>query len=56
MYVERDERGRVSLLRQDGWDVVYAYADGASPRPFRVSLSYPGAAAVDVRVVVDQWQ
>ena len=53
---ERDRAGRVSLLRQDGWEVVYAYADDASQRPFRVSLSYPGADAVEVRVVVDRWQ
>ena len=26
---ERDRAGRVSLLRQDGWEVVYAYADDA---------------------------
>ena len=54
--VERDGRGRVALLRQQGWDVVYAYADDAAERPFRASLSYPGAEAVEVRVVVDRWQ
>lgn len=54
--VERDDRGRVSLLRQDGWEVVYAYADDASQRPLRVMLSRPGADSVDVRVVVDRWQ
>lgn len=54
--VERDSRGRVALLRQQGWDVVYAYADDAAQRPFRASLSYPGADTVEVRVVVDRWQ
>ena len=54
--VERDDSGRVSLLRQDGWEVVYAYADNAAPRPFRVTLRYPGAEPVEVRVVVDRWQ
>jgi outer membrane lipoprotein LolB len=54
--VERDSRGRVTLLRQQGWDVVYAYADDAALRPFRASLSYPGAEPVEVRVVVDHWQ
>jgi len=54
--VERDSRGRVALLRQQGWDVVYSYADDAAERPFRASLSYPGAEAVEVRVVVDRWQ
>jgi outer membrane lipoprotein LolB len=54
--VERDSAGRVSLLRQQGWDVVYAYADDAALRPFRASLRYPGVEPVEVRVVVDRWQ
>lgn len=54
--VERDASGRVSLLRQDGWEVVYAYADDAAARPFRVTLHYPGAEPIEVRVVVDRWQ
>ena len=52
--IERDAAGRVSLLRQDGWEVTYAYADDASRRPSRVDLSYPGAPPVGVRVVVDR--
>ena len=54
--IERDARGRVALLRQDGWEIVYAYGDDTAQRPFRVSLSYPGADPVEVRVVVDRWQ
>ena len=54
--VERDAGGRTAVLSQDGWDIVYAYADDASKQPFRVSLSYPGASPVEVRVVVDRWQ
>jgi outer membrane lipoprotein LolB len=54
--IERDARGRVSLLRQDGWEIVYAYADDAAERPFRLTLNYPGAEPVEVRVVVDRWQ
>lgn len=53
--VERDDAGRVALLRQDGWEIIYAYID-ASRRPFRVSLQYPGADAIEIRVVVDRWQ
>jgi outer membrane lipoprotein LolB len=52
--VERDAEGRISGLRQDGWDIVYAYADDAARKPFRVTLSYPGAEAIEVRVVVDR--
>jgi len=50
--VERDGAGRASVLRQDGWAVVYAYADGAS-RPHRVIASYP---EIEVRVVIDAWR
>ena len=52
--VERDAAGRVSALRQDGWDVVYAYADEASRQPVRTTLRYPGADPIEVRVVVDR--
>ncbi|MDQ2916152.1 MAG: lipoprotein insertase outer membrane protein LolB [Casimicrobiaceae bacterium] len=52
--VERDTASRVALLRQDGWEVVYAYADDAARKPFRVTLRYPGADPVEVRVVVDR--
>ena len=54
--IERDSRARVSLLRQDGWEIAYGYADDAARRPARVVLTRPGAEAVDVRVVVDRWQ
>lgn len=53
---EADEEGRASVLRQDGWTIVYlAFAadhEGVS-RPTRMMLSYPD---VEVRLVVDTWQ
>jgi outer membrane lipoprotein LolB len=52
--VERDASGRVSALRQDGWDVAYAYADDAARQPARATLRYPGADPIEVRVVVDR--
>jgi outer membrane lipoprotein LolB len=51
--IERDAAGRPSLLRQDGWEITYAYADDRDMRPKRLTLAYPD---VDVRVVVDRWQ
>ena len=52
--VDRDAAGRATLLRQDGWEVVYRYGDAAGDvRPSRVNLAYPG---FDVRIVVDAWQ
>lgn len=49
--IERDAAGRIAVLRQDGWTLVYAYADGAR-LPFRVIATWPD---VDVRVVIDRW-
>ena len=50
--IERDASGRIAVLRQDGWTLVYAYADD-SRRPSRVLASYPD---IDVRVVIDAWR
>lgn len=53
---EIDDDGRVALLRQDGWTIVYqAYTQVAAPdsRPARMTLSYPD---VELRIVVDSWQ
>ena len=52
--VDRDASGRVSELRQDGWDIVYGYADDAAAAPARVTASYPGADPIEVRIVVDR--
>ena len=49
--VERDPLGRPAVLRQDGWEIVYAYADD-SPRPFRLQLTYVDA---ELRLVIDRW-
>jgi len=54
--VERDGAGRPALLRQDGWEIVYAYADATAPRAARLTLRYPGGEPVELRVVVDQWK
>jgi outer membrane lipoprotein LolB len=53
---ETGDDGRVALLRQDGWTIVYqAYTQAAAPdwRPARMTLSYPD---VELRIVVDTWQ
>ena len=51
--VERDAAGRANVLRQDGWEIVYDYADDAGALPRRMTLAYPDIA---MRVVVDQWR
>jgi outer membrane biogenesis lipoprotein LolB len=54
--VERDAQGRVLVLRQAAWEIVYSYADDApSARPSRLVLKYPDVEPVEVRVVVDRW-
>ena len=50
--IERDAAGRASVLRQDGWAIVYSYA-GDAARPRVIFASYP---ELEVRVVVDAWR
>ena len=54
--LERDASSRPALLRQDGWEIAYAYPDDATARASRLTLRYPGVEAIEVRVVVDRWQ
>ena len=54
--VERDAIGRVLVLRQQAWEIVYSYPDDApGAKPSRVVLKRPDAEPVEVRVVVDRW-
>lgn len=53
--VERDAEGRASLLREQGWEIVYSYAGAAARRPSRLVMRYPGSEAIEVRIVVDRW-
>ena len=43
--------GRTDVLRQDGWEIFYDYADALAQRPERLRLIYPD---VEVRVVIDR--
>ena len=53
--IERDARGRTSVLAQDGWEIVYAYANDEAVRPARLTLRYAQGEPTEVRVVVDRW-
>lgn len=46
---EPDASGRVTVLRQDGWDIVYAYADDGAREPSRLQLTQ---ADLEIRIVV----
>jgi outer membrane lipoprotein LolB len=50
--VEADAGGQVALLRQDGWEIVFDYADAAARRPVRLRLV---DAETEVRIVIDRW-
>ncbi len=50
--IEPDVAGRPVVLRQEGWEIVYAYADAASRRPSRMRLAWPD---VEVRLAIDRW-
>ena len=54
--LERDSAGRPAVLRQSGWEIVYAYAEGATAsQPLRLVMRYPDPDTIEVRIVVDQW-
>jgi outer membrane lipoprotein LolB len=54
--IERDAAGRPLLLRQQGWEIVYSYADDErAPRPLRLIMRYPDAQPIEVRIVVDRF-
>jgi outer membrane lipoprotein LolB len=49
---ERDGGERLQTLDQDGWAIVYSYADAAAPLPRRITLAYPD---IELRLVIDAW-
>ena len=54
--VERDALGRVLVLRQREWEIVYTYPDNApAALPARIVLKQQGSETVEVRIVVDRW-
>jgi outer membrane lipoprotein LolB len=53
---EANDEGRASVLRQDGWSIVYqAYVQTSGDvwRPSRLTAEYP---EVELRLVIDRWQ
>jgi len=51
--VEYDSAGRPLVLRQQGWEVIYAYPDERASRPSGVRVIYPD---LEVRIVIDSWE
>jgi len=50
---EMDAAGRMGVLRQDGCEIVYAYADDAAARPSRLRLA---CHDLELRIVIDRWR
>jgi outer membrane lipoprotein LolB len=50
--VETDAHGRASVLRQDGWEIVYSFDSAAARQPSRLRLVN---AELEVRIVIDRW-
>jgi len=50
---EMDAAGRMDVLRQDGCEIVYAYADDAARRPSRLRLT---CHDLELRIVIDRWR
>lgn len=53
--LERGDGGRPAVLREQGWEIVYAYDDATPPRPRRLVMRYPDSEPIEVRIVVDRW-
>jgi outer membrane biogenesis lipoprotein LolB len=51
--LEADVAGRASVLRQDGCEIVYAYAESSARRPSRLTLV---CHDVELRIVIDRWR
>ena len=49
--IEEDASGRPLVLRQDGWEIVYVYADADTRLPMRLQLTQH---ELEVRIVVLQ--
>lgn len=47
--LEPDAAGRPAVLRQDGWEIVYAYVDDSAQRPARLSMT---RADLEIRIAV----
>lgn len=46
---EVDERGRATLLLQDGWEIAFDYADDTVSTPTRIRMTFPD---VEVRIAI----
>jgi hypothetical protein len=50
--VEADAAGRAGVLRQDGCEIVYTYADDSARRPSGMRVA---CHDLEMRIVIDHW-
>ena len=53
--IERDSDGRISMLRQDGWEVRYLHYANAAPdsMPTRLQLNHED---LQMQLLIDEWE
>ena len=51
--VEADAAGRTGVLRQDGCEIVYAYADDSTRRPSGIRVA---CHDLEMRIAIDRWR
>jgi outer membrane lipoprotein LolB len=52
-WAETDATGRTGVLRQDGCEIVYAYADDSARRPSGLRVA---CHDLEMRIVIDRWR
>jgi outer membrane lipoprotein LolB len=50
--IEADASGRTGVLRQDGCEIVYAYADDSTRRPSGIRVA---CHDLEMRIAIDRW-
>ena len=54
--VQRDIAGRISLLAQSDWRILYSYEDDTALRPKRLIMQYiKSAEPLEIRLVIERW-
>jgi outer membrane lipoprotein LolB len=51
--MQSDPLGRTGVLRQDGCEIAYGYADDSARRPSRLNLT---CRDLEMRIVIDRWR
>lgn len=50
---ERSDSGRIDVLRQEGWEIVFRYREPDAARPASLRASFHD---LDLRIAIDRWE